>query len=141
VPTAESNATENLSGDGRASHQAGVEALANAARSRGRMAGSPWLRAGVIGCVLVLAFVASRTCQNSQIRVTKDQAIATAEREVRFNPTREQVRLVRQGLNAKPFWAVSLSIPMKDGDGFRRLAVVKVDANTGKVASVAGSRR
>lgn len=105
------------------------------------MAGGPWLRVGVIGCVLVLAFVASRTCQKSQIRVTKDQAIATAERQVRFNPTREQVRLVRQGLNSKPFWAVSLSIPMTDGDGFRRLAVVKVDANTGKVASVAGSRR
>ena len=76
-----------------------MEALASAARSRGRMGGSPWLRAGVIGCVLLLAFVASRTCQKSQIRLTKDQAIATAEREVRFNPTREQVRLVRQGLN------------------------------------------
>jgi hypothetical protein len=105
------------------------------------MGGSPWLRAGVIGCVLLLAFVASRTCQRSQIRVTKDQAIATAERQVDFEPTREQVRLVRQGLNSKPFWAVSLSIPVRDGDGFRKLTVVKVDANTGKVASVSGSRR
>jgi hypothetical protein len=118
-----------------------VEALANAARSRGRMGGGPWLRAGVIGSVLVLAFVASRTCQRSQIRVTKDQAIATAERQVRFEPVREQVRLVRQGLSSKPFWAVSLSIPNRNGEGFRRLAVVKVDANTGKVASVAESRR
>jgi hypothetical protein len=115
--------------------------LANAARSRGRMGGGPWLRAGVIGCVLLLAFVASRTCQRSQIRVTKDQAIATAERQVDFEPTREQVRLVRQGLNSKPFWAVSLSIPVRDGDGFRKLTVVKVDANTGKIASVSGSRR
>jgi hypothetical protein len=118
-----------------------VEALATVARSRGRMGGSPWLRAGVIGSILVLAFVASRTCQKSQIRVTKDQAIATAERQVGFEPTREQVRLVRQGLNSKPFWAVSLSIPSRNGQGFRRLTVVKVDANTGKVASVAGSRR
>jgi hypothetical protein len=118
-----------------------MEALANAARSRGRMSGGPWLRAGVIGCVLVLTFVASRTCQKSQIRVTKDQAIATAERQVEFDPTREQVRLVRQGIGAKPFWAVSLSIPKRSGEGFRRLTVVKVDANTGKVASVAGSQR
>jgi hypothetical protein len=134
-------ATESLSGDGRASRQAGVEALANAARSRGRMGGGPWLRVGVIGCLLLLAFAASRTCQRSQIRVTKDQAIATAERQVDFEPSREQVRLVRQGLNSKPFWAVSLSIPSRRGEGFRKLTVVKVDANTGKVASVAGSRR
>jgi hypothetical protein len=118
-----------------------VEALANAARSRGRMGGGPWLRAGVIGCVLLLAFVASRTCQKSQIRLTKDQAIATAERQVDFKPTREQVRLVRQGIGSKPFWAVSLSIPIRDGEGFRKLAVVRVDANTGKVASVTGTRR
>ena len=118
-----------------------MEGLANVARSRGRMSGGPWLRVGVIGCILVLAFVASRTCQRSQIRVTKDQAIATAEQQVKFHPTREQVRLVRQGLGSKPFWAVSLSIPSRGGDRFRRLAVVKVDANTGKVASIAGSRR
>jgi hypothetical protein len=105
------------------------------------MGGGPWLRVGVIGCILLLAFVASRTCQRSQIRVTKDQAIATAERQVDFKPTREQVRLVRQGLNSKPFWAVSLSIPARAENRFRRLAVVKIDANTGKVASVARARR
>jgi hypothetical protein len=118
-----------------------VGALAETAQSRGRLGGGVWLRAGVIGCILLLAFVASRTCQKSQIRVTKDQAIATAERQVDFEPTREQVRLVRQGINSKPFWAVSLSIPVRDGEGFRKLAVVKVDANTGKVADVTGSRR
>jgi hypothetical protein len=118
-----------------------VEALAGTARSRGRVGGPGWVRVAVIGCVLLLAFAASRTCQKSQIRVTKDQAIATAERQVAFEPTREQVRLVRQGINSKPFWAVSLSIPIRDGEGFRKLTVVKVDANTGKVASVTGSRR
>jgi hypothetical protein len=118
-----------------------VEALAHTARSRRRLGGPGSVRAGVIGCVLLLAFVASRTCQKSAIRITKDQAIATAERQLDFEPTREQVRLVRQGLNSRPFWAVSLSIPVRNGEGFRKLAVVKVDANTGKVASVAGSRR
>jgi hypothetical protein len=134
-------ATENISADGRASRQAGVGGLAASARSRGRLSNRRWLRVGVILCILLLAFVASRTCQKSQIRVTKDQAIATAERQVEFNPTREQVRLLRQGIGAKPFWAVSLSIPGRDGGSFRRLAVVRVDANTGKVASIAGSRR
>jgi phosphohistidine swiveling domain-containing protein len=50
------------------------------------------------------------------------------------------VRLLRQGLNSHPNWIVSLSIP-KPGTGidtqeFSELAVVTVDANTGKVAQV-----
>jgi len=36
---------------------------------------------------------------------------------------------------------VSLSIPLRDRDGFRRLAVVRIDANTGKVAEVTGGSR
>jgi hypothetical protein len=90
----------------------------------------------VVG-VLLLAFVVSRSCQRDQIRITKDQAIATAEREVSFDPTRRQVRMLRQGLNSKPFWIVSLSIPVEgQQDTFRRLAVVRVDANTGEVYDV-----
>ena len=89
--------------------------------------------------MLALAFVASRSCQQDQVRVTKDQAVATAERQVDFEPTRTQVRLLRQGLSSKPHWVVSLSIP-RDSDPdtqvFRELAVVRVDANTGEVEDV-----
>jgi hypothetical protein len=90
----------------------------------------------VIAALLVLAFVVSRSCQQSQIRVTKEQAIASAERQVDFDPTRTQVRLRRQGVGSKPFWIVSLSIPREGGRAFKELAVVRVDANSGKVADV-----
>jgi hypothetical protein len=91
----------------------------------------------VIGALLVLTFVASRSCQQSQIRVTKEQAIATAERQIDFEPRGTQVRLLRQGLGRQPFWIVSLSIPTgEEPDTFSRLALVRVDANTGEVASV-----
>jgi hypothetical protein len=93
----------------------------------------------VVLVVLALAFVVARSCQQSQVRITKEQAIERAEREVDFRPTRTVVRLLRQGLNSKPFWVVSLSIPLRDRDGFRRLAVVRIDANTGKVAEVRGA--
>jgi uncharacterized membrane protein YkoI len=86
-----------------------------------------------------LAFVVSRSCQQDQVRITKEQAIQTAERQVDFEPTREQVRLLRQGLNSKAYWIVSLSIPRGDRldtQDFRELAVVRIDANTGKVAEV-----
>ena len=90
----------------------------------------------VIAGVLVLAFVAAQTCQKGQIRVDKDQAIATAKQEIEFTPQRTQVRLLRQGITSKPYWIVSLSIPTDQNDVFRELALVKIDANNGKVHSV-----
>jgi hypothetical protein len=90
----------------------------------------------VIVAVLVVAFVAAQTCQKSQIRVDKNRAIATAKERVAFTPQRTQIRLLRQGITSKPYWIVSLSIPTEREDVFRKLALVKIDANTGKVDSV-----
>jgi hypothetical protein len=90
----------------------------------------------VIAAVLVVAFIAAQTCQKSQIRIDKDQAIVTAKREIDFTPRRTQIRLLRQGITSEPFWIVSLSIPTEQEDVFSKLALVKIDANTGKVDSV-----
>ena len=89
--------------------------------------------------MLLAAFVVSQSCQKAQIRIDKDAAISTAKRQIKFDPTRTQVRLLRQGLNAKPVWIVSLSIPKGESlntQQFKELAVVRVDANTGKVIDV-----
>jgi hypothetical protein len=86
--------------------------------------------------VLVLAFFVARNCQQDQVRLTEEQAIAIAERQVNFEPEQTQIRLLRQGLNSRPYWFVSLSIPGEREDTFRRLATVQIDANTGKVAEV-----
>jgi hypothetical protein len=84
--------------------------------------------------------VFSQTCQKASIRVTKEAAIATAKRQIEFTPTRTQIRMLRQGINSKPFWIVSLSIPESGAptstQTFKELAVVRIDANTGKVADV-----
>ena len=42
---------------------------------------------------------------------------------------------MRQGLNGRPFWAISLSIPAKNGNGYERVSVARVDANTGKLVA------
>lgn len=85
----------------------------------------------------MLCFVVARSCQQAQIRVTQDQAIATAKQQIDFTPKGTQVRLLRQGLNRQPFWIVSLSVPNGKRPGtFRRLALVHIDANTGKVTEV-----
>jgi hypothetical protein len=93
---------------------------------------------GVLALVVLLAVtvVVAQSCQQSQIRISKERAIATALPRAGFEPERTQVRLVRQGLNGHPFWAVSFSVPAADGDGYDELTTVRVDANTGTVASV-----
>ncbi len=90
----------------------------------------------MIAAVLVVAFVAAQTCQKSQIRLDKNQAIAKAEAAVDFTPERTQVRLLRQGLNSKPYWIVSLSRPGRTRGTFSALATVRINANTGKVETV-----
>ena len=77
----------------------------------------------------------ANTCQKRQIRISKDAAIATATRAADFRPQRTQIRLVRQGLNGHPYWAISLSIPAKNGNGYARVSVARVDANTGKLVA------
>ena len=94
-----------------------------------------WRRGLVVVALFVVTLIVAQTCQQSQIRLTKEQAVATAQREIDFEPTQTQVRLVRQGLNSKPYWAVSLSIPTGPQE-YRRLTTVRVDANSGKVAAV-----
>jgi hypothetical protein len=95
----------------------------------------------VIAAVLVLAFVVSQTCQKSSVRFDKNQAIARAKDQVDFTPQRTQVRFLRQGLDSKPFWIVSLSRPGKQEGTFSELAVVRIDANTGKVKDVKPPQR
>jgi hypothetical protein len=79
--------------------------------------------------------VVATTCQRRQVRTSKEDAIVTATRAADFRPQRTQVRLVRQGLNGHPYWAISLSIPGEGGNGYDRVAVARIDANTGKLVA------
>lgn len=90
--------------------------------------------------MLLLAFLAAQTCQKSQVRLNKDQAIAKAQAQIDFVPKRTQIRLLRQGIPSTPFWVVSLSRPGKTEGTFSALAVVRIDANTGKVETVRQQR-
>jgi hypothetical protein len=111
---------------------------AETGRWGGRLTGGgpTWVRVAVIGAVLVLAFVASQTCQRSSIRLDKDEAVAKARQQVDFKPTETQVRLLRQGLSSRPYWIVSLSRPGEREGTFSELATVRINANTGKVETV-----
>ena len=102
--------------------------------------GPAWVRPAVIVAVLVLAFVAAQTCQKSSTRLNKDQAIAKATERVDFKPTRTQIRFLRQGISSRPYWVVSLSRRGERPGTFSELAVVRINANTGKVETVKQQR-
>jgi hypothetical protein len=85
--------------------------------------------------LFAVCLVAATSCQHRQIRISQQAAIATATRAADFTPARTQIRLVRQGLNGHPYWAISLSIPAKSGKGYERVSVARVDANTGKLVA------
>lgn len=96
----------------------------------------------MVAAVIVLAFVVSRSCQQSEIQLTQEQAIAKAREKISFTPEDTQIRLLRQGINRQPFWIVSLSIPRGElEDVFKRLALVRIDATTGEVVEVSEQKR
>ena len=90
--------------------------------------------------LFLVTLAAAKGCQQAQVRIPKERAIVTARAQAGFTPGRTQIRLVRQGLKAHPFWAVSFSVPAPSGDGYARLTTVRVDANTGKIDSVTRER-
>jgi hypothetical protein len=99
-----------------------------------------WPRLAVLGAILVAAFFVAKGCQDRQVQVTQEEAVATALEQIDFEPTYTQVRLLRQGINRQAFWFVSLSIPIGfSGDSpdlFEALSVVEIDARTGEVTSI-----
>ena len=98
--------------------------------------GRTWVRPAILVVGLfVLCLLVASSCQRRQIRVSQETAVATATRAADFRPQRTQVRLVRQGLNGHPYWAISLSIPGKGGNGYARVSVARVDANSGKLVA------
>lgn len=92
----------------------------------------------VLVALLGLTFFVSRGCQHSQIVVSQDDAIAAATARVNFKPDDSIVRLLRQGLSAKPFWVVVL-YQRKGGDLVPH-AQVYVDAKSGEVTKVTETR-
>jgi hypothetical protein len=129
---------DEQSGNGHASDPrmpAAIDAIAAARRRRPPQ--PTWLKVGVVVGLLLVTFVAARSCQQAQVRITEERAVATAKQQIPFEPTRVQVRMLRQGVTSRPFWIVSLSVPREGStDIFDELAVVRVNANTGKVEDV-----
>ena len=100
----------------------------------------PLGKLALLAGVLLLALLVSRGCGSSGDEISKEEAIAIAEREVAYRPDRVQVRLVRRGFQSRPFWAVSLATLDSRGR-LDRVTVVLVDAQTRDVEEVRTTAR
>ena len=94
----------------------------------------------LLGASLLLLAYTGFLRADSGLQVNADQATQIAEAHVDFVPDETQVRLIRQGFNLRPVWAVSLAIPIEGTNDFERLTTVEVDAVTGRVLRVVVSR-
>ena len=85
--------------------------------------------------VLLAAFLVSRSCGSSDPDVSQDEAVEIATGAIDFRAECYQIRFLRQGVQSRPFWFVSLWTLDARGD-FEKLSLVQVNAETGRVAAV-----
>jgi hypothetical protein len=95
----------------------------------------PLGKVALLLAVLLLAFLASRSCASRDKEVSQDEAVEIAREEVDFEPDRVGVRFVPRGIPSQPFWAVSLSTEDTEGR-LERVTVVVVDARTGEIEEI-----
>lgn len=106
--------------------------------ARSSLKPDPWRRATrtvvVLGLLVLLAALTGVLSADRGISIDEQDAVRIAQRHIDFAPTSTVVRLVRRGIESRPFWAVSFSVPSEEG--YAHLAVVLVDASDGEVVEV-----
>ena len=108
----------------------------DAGTERGRsIRDRPLFRVAVLALVLLLAFLASRSCASRDTEISQDEAVEIARGEVDYEPDRVGVRFLPRGFQSRPSWAISLSTVGEDGE-LTRITVVVVDGTTGEIVEV-----
>ena len=95
----------------------------------------PLGKVALLLAVLLIAFLASRSCASRDTEISQDEAVEIAREEVDFEPDRVAVRFLPRGVQSRPSWGVSLSTENAEGE-LERVTVVVVDATTGEIAEV-----
>jgi hypothetical protein len=85
--------------------------------------------------LLALGLVLVNVLGSGKPSVSDDRAVAIARPHIDFKPEDHQIRFVRRGIPPRGYWVVSFFIRRQTG-GYKRVTVVLVDAQTGKVAEV-----
>jgi hypothetical protein len=89
----------------------------------------------ILAVVLLVAFVATKSCASRDSEVDQDEAVEIAREEIDFEPDRTMVRFLPRGVNSRPFWAVSFS-DLGPDEQPERTTVVVVDATNGEIEEI-----
>jgi hypothetical protein len=85
--------------------------------------------------LLVIGLVLTRVLGKTRPHVSKTEAVQIARPKVDFAPQGHTIRLVRRGIPSRPYWVISFWIQKRTG-GYKRVTVVLVDSNSGRVVEV-----
>ena len=86
--------------------------------------------------LLALGIVLTRVLGRTDPRVSDDRAVAIARTKLDFKPEGMTVRLVRRGIPPSAYWAVSFWKHKASGDGYARITLVLVGADSGRISEV-----
>ena len=108
-----------------------------AAAARRDLRDSLWGKALLIGFVLLVAVLVSRSCTYSDNEVTQEEAVQLAIDHASFEPCPadvcRQVRFIQQGVPPVGYWAVVLSDEVDAQNQPNRTESFLVNASTGEV--------
>ena len=98
---------------------------------------SLWGRALILGALLVVTLLVSKTCASNRDDVTQQEAVDLAIAEASFTPCPEeicqQVRYLNQGVPPVGYWGVVLSERINAEGQPNRTESFLVNASTGEV--------
>ncbi len=90
-------------------------------------------RIAAVVALLLVAFLATKSCARHDDKISQDEAIAIAREQIDFTPDKVQIRYVPRSVPPVYYWAVSL-YTLENGSP-ARVEVVLVNATTGAVES------
>ena len=95
-------------------------------------------KALIIGAVVIAILGLSGVLQaGNDVSVSSESAVDIATERLDFEPDLVAVRMVREGIDLHPIWAVSFSTEGSGDERYDQILVVSVDAQSGEIIRVA----
>jgi hypothetical protein len=85
--------------------------------------------------LLLVGVVLTRVLGKTRPHVSEAKAVQIARPKVDFTPQGHNIRLVRRGIPSRPYWVISFWIKKSTG-GYKRITVVLVDSDNGRIVEV-----
>lgn len=94
-------------------------------------------KALIVGVILIALLGVSGVLRaGNDVTVSSERAVDIATERLDFEPDLTAVKMVREGIDLHPIWAVSFSTEGTGGERYGEILVVSVDARSGEIIRV-----